>query len=304
MPYFPIQGIVPALVTPFRADERIDFGLWQQIVDAHIAAGVNGLFCGGSSGEFYALDAEERKLTLRFVHQAAAGRVPVFGNVGCITTRDTINLAHAAEECGVDVLVVVTPYYLKPTQDELVEHYTDVCRSVRLPVLAYNFPQHGGVELLPEALGKVAARCENLVGLKDSGGVLKQTAAYRTCAPGRELAVFVGPEGILLDAWRRGCVGSVTACANISPRLFVDFYKAFRENRTDEARRLQMLAKMLGDAVGLHTFPGAIKEALQIAGEDMGVCRRPIGPMSEDARKKLTAVIEHLNKELSTAATV
>ena len=300
----PLNGIVPALVTPFHPDERIDCGAWQRLIDRMIDAGVNGVFTGGSSGEFYSLEPEERLFALRFCVQAVSGRVPLFANVGAITTRETVRLAQAAQAIGVDVIVVVTPYYLKPTQDELVEHYTDVCRSVRLPVLAYNFPQHGGVELLPETLGKVAARCENLVGLKDSGGVLKQTAAYRTCAPGRELAVFVGPEGILLDAWRRGCVGSVTACANISPRLFVDFYKAFRENRTDEARRLQMLAKMLGDAVGLHTFPGAIKEALQIAGEDMGVCRRPIGPMSEDARKKLTAVIEHLNKELSTAATV
>ena len=301
----PLNGIVPALVTPFHPDdERIDYSAWQRLIDRMIEAGVNGVFTGGSSGEFYSLEPEERLFALRFCTQAVSGRVPLFANVGAITTRETVRLAQAAQGIGVDVAVVVTPYYLKPTQDELVEHYADVCRSVRLPVLAYNFPQHGGVELLPETLGKVAARCENLVGLKDSGGVLKQTAAYRTCAPERELAVFVGPEGILLDAWRRGCVGSVTACANISPRLFVDLYKAFRENRADEARKLQMLAKMLGDAVGLHTFPGAIKEALQIAGEDVGVCRRPIGPMSEDARKKLTAVIEHLNKELSTAATV
>src|SRR5215831_17414089 len=252
------------MVTPFHADERIDCGTWQKLIDRMIGAGVNGLFVGGSSGEFYSLDPEERLFALRFCTQAVSGRVPLYGNVGAITTRETVRLAQATQAMGVDVIVVVTPYYVKPTQDELVEHYSEVCRNVRVPVLAYNFPQHGGVELLPETLGKIAARYENLVGLKDSSGVLEQTAAYRTCAPGRELAVFVGPEGILLDAWRRGCAGSVTACANIAPRLFVDLYRAFRDNRAEEARRLQMLAKTLGEAVGLHTFPGVIKEAMQL----------------------------------------
>jgi 4-hydroxy-tetrahydrodipicolinate synthase len=296
------HGIVPALVTPFHADERIDCGAWQKLIDRMIAAGAHGVFTGGSSGEFYALDDEERLVTLRFCVQAVAGRVPLYANVGAITTRETVKLAQAAEDIGVDVAVVITPYYAKLTQDELADHYFEVCRAVRMPVLAYNFPQHGGVELLPETLGRVAARCENLVGLKDSSGNLEQTVAYRTCAPGRELAVFVGPEGILLDAWARGCAGSVTACANIAPALLVDLYRLFRDGRTEEARRLQALAAELALAVGLHTFPGVIKEALQLSGFDAGVCRKPIGPMPEDARRKLAGVLEHLRNELSSPA--
>jgi 4-hydroxy-tetrahydrodipicolinate synthase len=262
-----------------------------------IAAGVDGLFVGGSSGEFYALDPEERAVTLRFCRQATADRVPLFANVGCITTRETARLAEAAEDMGVDVIVVITPFYIKPTQDELAEHYTEVCRAVRLPVLAYNFPQHGGVELTPATLGRVAARCENLVGLKDSSGVLEQSVAYRTCAPGREMAVFIGPEGILMDAWQRGCAGSVTACANIAPRLFVDLYRAFTGGRIEEARRLQAMAAELGAAVGLHTFPGVLKEAMRLAGCPVGECRKPIGRMPEAARLKLAGVIERLKGE-------
>src|SRR5215470_18989307 len=129
-----------------------------------VAAGVDGLFVGGSSGEFYALDPEERAVALRFCVQAAAGRVPLFANVGAITTRETVRLAEAAVSMGVDVIVVVTPYYVKPTQDELAEHFVEVCRAVPLPVLAYNFPQHGGVELLPETLGRIAGQCENQIG--------------------------------------------------------------------------------------------------------------------------------------------
>jgi 4-hydroxy-tetrahydrodipicolinate synthase len=293
----PLQGIVPALVTPFRADERIDCGLWQRIIDAHIAAGVNGLFCGGSSGEFYSLDAEERQVSLRFCRQAAAGRVPVFGNVGCITTRDTVKMAQAAEAVGVDVLVVITPYYLKPTQDELAEHYVEVCRTVRAPVLAYNFPQHGGVEILPETLGRIAARCENLVGVKDSGGRLEQTLAYRTCAPGRELAVFVGPENLILACLEQGCAGTVTAFANVAPRLFTDLYRAFRAGNRAEAERLQGVITELNRTVTLHTFPGVIKEAMELSGLPGGLCRRPIGPMPAEARERLAAAIAKLRQE-------
>jgi len=292
-----LHGIVPALVTPFHPDERIDCGAWQRIIDRMIAAGVQGLFVGGSSGEFYSLDPEERAVTLRFCRQATAGRVPLFANVGAITTRETVRLAEIAEGMGIDVIVVITPYYLKPTQDELAEHYIEVCRAVRAPVLAYNFPQHGGVELMPETLGRVAARCENLVGLKDSGGNLEQSVAYRTCAPDREMAVFIGPEAILLEAWERGCAGSVTACANIAPRLFVEMYRAFRKGRTDEARGMQRLAAALGEAAGMHTFPSVIKEAMRLAGRPVGVCRRPIGAVPEAGRQKLSSLIEHLRAE-------
>jgi 4-hydroxy-tetrahydrodipicolinate synthase len=288
---------VPALVTPFRPDQRIDFGLWQKIIDAHIAAGVKGLFCGGSSGEFYSLDTEERQVSLRFCRQAAAGRVPLFGNVGCITTRQTVKLAQIAEAEGVDVLVVVTPYYLKPSQDELAEHYIEVCRAVRGPVLAYNFPQHGGVEILPETLGRIAARCENLVGVKDSGGNLEQTVAYRTCAPEREMAVFVGPEKLILACLEQGCAGTVTAFANVAPRLFTDLYAAFHAGNRTEAARLQGIVDELSATVTLHTFPGVIKEAMELAGLPGGQCRRPIGPMQQEARTRLAAAIAKLRQE-------
>ncbi len=297
MPNRPLAGIVPALVTPFRPDERIDYGAWQALIDAHLAAGVNGFFAGGSSGEFYALDAEERRVTLRFCRQAAAGRVPVFGNIGAITTRETIRLAQAAQADGIEVLVVVTPYYLRPTQDELAEHYLEICRAVRAPVLAYNFPHHGGVELLPETLGRVAARAENLVGIKDSSGRLEQTLAYRTCAPDRELAVFMGNEPLLLEALRRGCAGSVAAYANVAPRLFTDLYRAFREGRAAEADRLQGMVTALAATVSLHTFPSVIKEAMRCAGRPAGPCRRPIGPVPPDAAEQIRAAVAALNQE-------
>ncbi|SPE31437.1 Dihydrodipicolinate synthetase (fragment) [Candidatus Sulfopaludibacter sp. SbA3] len=224
-----LQGIVAALVTPFREDERIDYGAWQTIIDTIIAAGVDGLLAGGSTGEFYTLNLEERTTAVRFCRQAAARRLPVYANVGCITTRETIQLALAAQSEGIDALAVITPYYLNASQAELAEHYTDVCRAVHVPVLAYNFPQHGGSELLPQTVAQIAGRCENLAGVKDSGGKLEQAMAYRDAVPGRDFAVFVGPERLIVPALSNGCAGAVCGCANIAPKLFVQLYRAFQE---------------------------------------------------------------------------
>lgn len=296
MPNRAFRGIIPAVVTPFREDERIDYNAWQVLIDALISAGVDGLFVGGSSGEFYALDLEERTVALRFAIQAAAGRLTVYGNVGTITTRDTIRLAHLAEAEGVDALVVVTPYYIRPTQDELARHYIDICRAVRTPVMAYNFPGHGGVELAPETLAKVVAQCPNMAGLKDSSGKLEQAAAYLGCAPGRDLAVLMGSDNLVLAGLELGCAGAVAASATIAPRLFVDLYKAFREGRREEAVRLQALATELGDTLALHPFPSVVKAGVELSGLTVGPCRKPVGPLPAEAREKLAGVLSRVRE--------
>ena len=288
------EGVLPALVTPFREDERIDFSAWQSLIDTQIAAGVDGLFVCGSAGEFASLSNEERRVALRFCRQAAAGRVPVYGNAGAVTTRESVALAQAAQSAGVDVVVVVTPYYLKPSQGELAEHFIEVCRAVNLPVVAYNFPLHGGVELAAETLGRIASACGNLVGIKDSSGRLEQALAYLDCTPGRKLAVFEAFDNLILPALERGCPGTVTASANLCPKLFVDLYRAHREGRPEEAARLQSLATEVGELHGWHTFPGVIKEAMGMAGMPVGPCRKPILPMPEPVRRRVAVLIERL----------
>jgi 4-hydroxy-tetrahydrodipicolinate synthase len=285
---------VPALVTPFKENERIDYGAWQVMIDLLIAAGVHGLFVAGSQGEFYALDMEERTVAMRFCKQAIASRVPMYANVGCITTRDTVALALQAQALDVDAIVVVTPYYVMPTQEELVEHYVEVCRAVRLPVMAYNFPPHGGVEIGALAIAQIAAQCKNLIGLKDSSGRLEQAIAYKQAVPYRDFLVFTGGDRIFLPALEAGCAGSVTASANLAPRLFVELYEAFRAGNREEAERLQALATELGSVIMAHTFPAVIKEALAMIGVPMGPCRKPVGPLPAEARAKVSAVVEKL----------
>ena len=290
----PLHGVVPALVTPFKENERIDYSAWQIMIDLLISSGVHGLFVAGSQGEFYALDMEERTVAMRFCKQAIAGRVPMYVNVGCITTRDSVALALQAQALDVDALVVVTPYYVMPSQQELVEHFVEVCHAVRMPVMAYNFPPHGGVEIDPSTLGKIAAECPNLVGIKDSSGRLEQAIAYKNAVPDREFKVFTGGDHLLLPALEGGCVGTVTASANLAPKLFVDLYEAFRAGRRAEAERLQLLASEISSVIMAHTFPSVIKEGLSLIGVPMGPCRKPVGPMPPDARRKVEVVLAHL----------
>ena len=290
------NGIVTAMVTPFDREERIDYGVWHVLVDTLIDAGVDGLFVAGGQGEFVSLDDEERGEVLRFCKRAAGGRVPLYGNVGCITTRATVKLARVAEGEGVDFLVVITPFYLKPTPEELVAHYLEICRSVRKPVLAYNTPERTGLELTPEILARIASECENFVGLKDSSGDLALVPKFIEAGGERKLAVFMGRDHMILPALKLGCVGAVTACSNVTPRLFVDLYRAFLEGNLEEAARLQDLVNPLRMAFGLHTFPSVVKEAMEMAGLPVGLCRRPVGPMPPGARTELSRVLDRLRE--------
>lgn len=290
----PFQGVIPALVTPFKENERIDYGAWQLIIDLLIGAGVHGLFVAGAAGEFYALDMEERIVAMRFCRQAIARRVPMHANVGCITTRDTIALALQAQALDVDAVVVATPYFVMPTQHELIEHYVEVCRAVRIPVIAYNFPRHGGVELAPSSVAQIASQCPNLVGVHDAGGSLDQAQAYRHAAKDRELHVFTAADHLFLSALQAGCAGTVTGSANLCPKLFLDLYEAFHAGDAARAAQLQNLANELAALIQVHTFPSAIKEALNMSDLPMGSCRKPVGSLPAEARQKVAGLLEKL----------
>lgn len=294
--FAPGGGIVTALVTPFRDDERIDFGAWQKIIDVQIAAGVDGLLATGGQGEFFSLSEEERVVALRFCCQYVAGRVPVYANVGCPGTRHTVHLAQRGAAEGVECLVVITPYYVRPSADELVEHYTEVCRAVHIPVLGYNIPERTGVDLTPAMVRRIADTCENFVGLKDSSGNLDRIPELAEIGRHRPFALFIGRDHLILPALERGCTGAMTACANVAPRLFVDLLRAFRAGDRVEAARLQALADPLRQAFSLSTFPSVIKEALRLIGLPAGPCRRPVGPMPADARQELAKVLDRLRE--------
>jgi 4-hydroxy-tetrahydrodipicolinate synthase len=283
-------GIVTAVVTPFGKDEAIDYGLWSNVIDYQIASGIDGLFPVGSGGEFYAMSTEERKEAAVFVLQAVNGRIPVYVQIGAVTTRDSIALALHAEDHGADFLVVITPYYMRPTADEMVRHFCEICSSVKLPVFAYNIPGRTGVELTPAIVGRIMESNSNFCGLKDSSGKIERIPDWL----GLGLKVFMGSDQLIIPALELGCVGAVAACANVSPKLFVNIFRAFKNGNAEEAARLQQLAADLRLALRLSDAHPLIKEAMSLAGLPGGIARRPSGIASSEEMKGLHSIIEKL----------
>src|SRR5574341_284918 len=166
-----LRGIIPAGVTPFTPDDRVDESAFRKVLNALIDQDVHGLFPVGTGGEFFALACEEKERLMAVAVKEAAGRVFVMPNVGAITTAESVALARHAEAVGSDAVSVVTPFFLKPSQEELFEHYRAICAAVKIPVLAYNIPERtGGVALSVATVSRLAREVPNFSGVQDSTG--------------------------------------------------------------------------------------------------------------------------------------
>jgi 4-hydroxy-tetrahydrodipicolinate synthase len=292
MPSKTPSGIVTALVTPFHEDESIDFGLWEQVIETLISSGIDGLFAVGSGGEFYAMTEVERRDAMRFAIRTANGRVAVYAHVGAVTTRESVSLARHAEEEGADYLVVITPYYMRPSDDEMVRHYLEICASVKLPVFAYNIPGRTGVALTPGVVRRIAESRQNFIGLKDSSGKLEQIQDWLALG----LCVFMGSDNLIYPALEQGCAGAVAACSNVAPKLFVQIFQAWKDGHSSEAARLQELASELRLALRLSAAHPLIKEAMAMGGLPAGISRRPSGLVSSEELAGLHAIVEKLRE--------
>jgi 4-hydroxy-tetrahydrodipicolinate synthase len=286
------RGIVPALVTPFQEDESIDYAAWTNVIKYLIWSGIDGLFVVGTGGEFYAMTEAERREALRFVIRAVGGKIPVYAQVGAVTTRESVALAQYAEKEGSDYLVVITPYYIRPSDDELVRHYEAICASVKTPVFAYNIPGRTGVELTPDVVRRIVESRPNFIGLKDSSGKLDRVRDWIELG----LCIFMGSDNLIYPALEAGCAGAVAVCANVAPRLFVQLFQAWKKGDSAEATRLQELAAELRLALRVSAAHPLIKEAMGLAGLPAGISRRPSGLVSSAEHAGLDSIIEKLRE--------
>ncbi|HXZ43320.1 MAG TPA: 4-hydroxy-tetrahydrodipicolinate synthase [archaeon] len=286
-----IRGIIPAVITPFTPDERVDEGAFRKVLHAMIDQGVHGLFPVGTGGEFFALTREEKERLMRAAVEEAAGRVFVMPNVGAITTAESVALARHAEAVGSDAVSVVTPFFLKPSQEELFEHYKAICTAVKIPVLAYNIPDRtGGVALSVATVSRLAKTISNFVGIKDSTGDLTNSAEIlQACPPG--FRVFMGRDTLIYAALLYGCVGAVAATANVAPGVAVGIYTAVQAGDLVKARELQAKLSPVRKLFAVGSHPAGLKEAMiQLGMLGCGRCRRPtldLTPAQKDEVRKI-----------------
>jgi 4-hydroxy-tetrahydrodipicolinate synthase len=289
-----LGGIIVPVVTPFHKDETLNERGLRRLVQYLIAQGVHGIFPCGSQGEFHTLTLDERKRVLEVVVEEVNGHVLVLAHTGAITTRESIELTRHAGAAGADAVSLITPYYIRPTSDELLAHYMQVAGVAVVPVLVYNNPERTGYSVPPAVLGKLA-KAGAVVGMKDSSGDLGLTLAYlEACPP--DFVTFVGRDTLIFSALCIGCAGAVAATANVAPDLAVGIYNAMQTGNQSLARELQRKLSPLRQAFTLGTFPAVIKEALELIGLPAGPARSPVGPLNETAKVELERILSQMGK--------
>lgn len=286
-----IEGIIPALITPMNEDETISEEGLRAVIDHVIGGGVHGIFILGSQGESFSLTLEEKKSVIATVLEASAGRVPIYVGTGMITTAQSIQMTELARESGADAVSVITPYFIKPSQKELTDHYRAIAEAAGdMPMLLYNNPMRTGVSIDVETVVTLA-EMDNVVGMKDSSADLIQTMKYIDATRGMDFSVLVGNDASIFATLLSGGKGAVAATANVAPALVVGIYNAVKSGDIEEARQLQYKLFPIRMAFGLGTFPLVVKEAMNMIGLPAGPARRPIQKLSPEKRRELRKIL-------------
>jgi 4-hydroxy-tetrahydrodipicolinate synthase len=219
------KGSMPALVTPFTDAGTVDEEAFAAHVEWQITEGSTGLVPVGTTGESPTLSHDEHKRVIEICIDVAAKRVPVIAGAGSNNTREAIELAQHAEKQGADGLLVVTPYYNKPTQKGLIAHYSAIAEAVSLPIIIYNIPPRSVIDMSPETMGALVKAHKNIVGVKDATGKLERVSEQRiTC--GKDFIQLSGEDGTALGFNAHGGVGCISVTANVAPRLCAEFQQA------------------------------------------------------------------------------
>ncbi|HUX41350.1 MAG TPA: 4-hydroxy-tetrahydrodipicolinate synthase [Rectinemataceae bacterium] len=287
---FKPEGIIPAVITPLDAEGKFNEKAMRKLIDFLIEGGSHGLFVVGAAGEFYGLTPEEKREIFQVTMDQTAGRVPVYAGTAGITTRETVALTHIAEECKVDAVSVLTPMFVSPSQDQLIEHFQTIAASTSLPVIMYNNPPKTGVSLSPATVAKLADT-PNIIGIKDSCGDLTVTGEFIRLTKGKKFSVLMGRDTLIFGALCYGATGSIASCANVAPRICADIYNKYKAGDMEGALEAQYNLAPLRIAFNIGTFPAVIKESLEMLGIEAGPCMNPVGPMTVEERAKLRKVL-------------
>jgi len=286
------SGIIPAMVTPLTADDRINEKALRRLTNYLIDGKVHGVFAVGSQGEFWALTPDEKRRVWEIVVEETRGRVPVYAGTAAVTTRETIQLTRMAEKAGADAVSILTPFFINPNDDQLFDHYKAVAESTSLPILVYTNPTRTNVKISAGLLARLA-KVKGIVGIKDSSGELELTAEYIRVVP-PEFSVLMGRDTLIYAGLTYGTKGGIAATANVKPALVAEIYDKYMAGDLEGALRAQRELAPLRLAFAWGTFPVVIKEALNLMGMDAGPCRAPVGPLSAEQREKLKKVLQEM----------
>ncbi|PCI40731.1 MAG: 4-hydroxy-tetrahydrodipicolinate synthase [Elusimicrobia bacterium] len=283
-------GTFTALITPFK-NGAVDEKALRKLIRFQIRSGISGLVPCGSTGEAAALDPDEYQRVIEITVEEARGKVPVVPGVGTNGTAKTITQTKAVEKLGVDGLLVIVPYYNKPTQDGLYNHFAAVAKAVKLPIVVYNIPGRTAINLAPDTLARLAKKYSNIVATKEASGSLDQVAEVLSKCP-YEFTVLAGDDGLVVPMMSIGARGVISVTSNLYPRAMSKMTAAALQDDFRTARRLHAKIFPVVKALFLETNPIPIKDAMKTAGYGDGKPRLPLLPLTAPSRKKMRAVLK------------
>lgn len=296
------HGVLPALVTPFTSSEEVDEAALRALV-RHVLPHVDGLVPCGTTGEFNYLTPDEQRRVIEVVVEEADGKVPVVAGTGAPSTREAIVLARAAQKAGATACLVVTPFFLHPSEKGIYQHFAELASAVDLPIVLYNIPQVVD-DVLPRTVIEDLADIPNIVGLKDSSGNLTYTMEVLNMV-GDRLDVMVGHDEVVLPALAGGCSGMILASAQVFPEIWQQLLAAVRVGDLPKAQELQLSVQKLARIFCRHGGGVAVKVALNMMGIKVGAPRRPLmrqgGVLINEVAAEIRLELEKLNKVAKSA---
>lgn len=280
-----IRGSIVAIVTPMHADGAVDWDGLRRLVDWHVEQGTHALVAVGTTGESATLGFEEHDKVIREIVKAAAGRLPVIAGTGANATDEAIRLTRGAKADGADACLLVTPYYNKPTQEGLFQHFKAIAEAVDIPQILYNVPGRTACDMLPETVERLS-HLPNIVGIKEATGKLDRISdLVRRCGP--DFMVFSGDDATACEAILLGARGDISVTANVAPKQMAAMCEAALGGRADEARRLNKALEPLHHDLFLESNPIPVKWALERMGRIGSGIRLPLTRLAAAPQKTL-----------------
>lgn len=289
-PYF--GRLLTAMVTPFNADGSVNYAAGADFADWLLANGSDGLVVEGSTGEAATMDMDEKIKFMQTIVARVNGRAKIVAGAGTNCTASTIDLVKKMEACGVDGVLVVGPYYNKPTQEGYYQHFAAVAKATKLPIIVYNVPGRTGGNIAPEPVARLAADFSNIVAIKEAAGNVAQTAELYRVLP-EDFSIYSGDDGLILPFMSVGACGLISVLANVNGNLLQQLMQAYSEGRVKDAADLNKVMVPLAKAMFIESNPIPIKAAVtKVTGIEAGAPRLPLTPISAAAEAKLDAALK------------
>ena len=292
------RGVFTALITPFTEYNTVDYASLEKLVESQILAGIDGLVPCGTTGESPTLSHEEHDRVIAQTIKFTKGRVPVIAGTGSNATSEAIRLSQHAQDAGVDAVLLVNPYYNKPTQKGLFLHFKAIADSVSIPCILYNIKGRTGVNLETETLLRLEAECPNIVAVKEASGSLDQMTSVISHT-GEEFSVLSGDDNLSLDLIKRGGDGVISVASNLFPAEMAKMVHLALEGKMEEAEKINAWFSDFFKVCFVETNPIPIKTAMAKEGYVKEVFRLPLCSLEkEEHRNSLYSIIDRMKEDI------